>query len=90
MLIQGTLYRQWKKCNKATCVCRREAAYRHGPYWYLRWWQEGRWRKRYVAAADVPAIRALITTRMCLQQELRDTRRQLDVMERTVRGLGKE
>jgi hypothetical protein len=51
----------WKTCGKAGCKCGRGEL--HGPYWSLRW-REGRvHRRRYVRAADVPAVRAMIETR---------------------------
>lgn len=49
------------RCGKAGCRCAQSE--RHGPYWFLRWRDGDRQRRRYVKAADVPAVRDAIARR---------------------------
>jgi uncharacterized protein DUF6788 len=51
----------WKTCGKTGCHCRRGAP--HGPYWSLRWRDGPVHRRRYVRAADLDAVRAVIAWR---------------------------
>ena len=54
----GSLQREWRRCGKPRCRCARGS--RHGPYWYLRWREGGRQRRRYVARERVDATRAAL------------------------------
>ena len=56
----------WTRCGKARCRCR--AGRLHGPYHALHWRDGAIQRRRYVRAADVPAVRAIL-------EERRDARR---------------
>lgn len=29
---------QYRRCNKPSCVCKKDLAKRHGPYWYAYWY----------------------------------------------------
>ena len=49
------------RCGKPTCRC--AAGEGHGPYWFLRWREGARQRRRYVKAADVDAVRAVVERR---------------------------
>ncbi len=56
-----TLLTTWTRCGKPRCRCRE--GHLHGPYHALHW-REGRvHRRRYVRAADLPAVRAIIDRR---------------------------
>src|SRR5688500_1168593 len=49
------------RCGKPACRCSGGAL--HGPYWYLRWRDGPRQRRRYVPAAEVAAVRSAIDRR---------------------------
>ena len=76
----GSLQAEWRRCGKSTCRCARGTL--HGPYWYLRWREGVRQRRRYVPREQVNAIREAIDQRRqlrppawSLQQELAELRR---------------
>src|SRR5215212_9831911 len=52
---------QFTRCGKARCRC--QVGKPHGPYHYLRWREGPAQRRRYVRAADVPAVRAILEKR---------------------------
>ena len=49
------------RCGKANCRCRQGEL--HGPYWFLRWREGGRQRRRYVKVDELAAVRAVIERR---------------------------
>ena len=49
------------RCGKHRCRCADGAL--HGPYAFLRWRDGAKQRRRFVTAADVPAVRAVIERR---------------------------
>jgi hypothetical protein len=51
----------WTRCGKPHCRCRE--GHLHGPYHALHWRDGAIQRRRYVRAADVPAVRAMLETR---------------------------
>src|SRR5688500_9686032 len=51
----------WTRCGKPHCRCREEQL--HGPYHALHWRDGAIQRRRYVRAADVPAVRAILEKR---------------------------
>jgi len=51
----------WTRCGKPTCRC--TAGRLHGPYHALHWREGTIQRRRYVKAADVPAVRAILRQR---------------------------
>jgi hypothetical protein len=51
----------WKTCGKVGCKCGRGEP--HGPYWSLRWRDGAIQRRRYVRAADLLAVRAILEKR---------------------------
>jgi hypothetical protein len=57
----GSLQREWRRCGKATCRCTNGML--HGPYWYLRWRDRGRQRRRYVPRERVDDMLAAIEER---------------------------
>lgn len=52
---------QHTRCGKPRCRC--ASGRLHGPYHYLRWREGAILRRRYVRAADVPAVRAILERR---------------------------
>src|SRR5215207_3942596 len=65
--IAKTLYKipalltTWTRCGKAHCRCRE--GHLHGPYHILHWRDGTIQRRRYVRAADVPEVRAILKKR---------------------------
>jgi hypothetical protein len=59
----------WTRCGKARCRCK--AGRLHGPYHALYWRDGATQRRRYVRAADVPAVRAILATRRAARQRER-------------------
>jgi hypothetical protein len=57
----GSLQREWRHCGKPTCRC--AGGMLHGPYWYLRWRDRGKQRRRYVPSERVDATRTAIEQR---------------------------
>src|SRR5215211_5722120 len=51
----------WTRCGKLNCRCRE--GHLHGPYHALHWRDGAVQRRRYVRAADVPAVRAILEKR---------------------------
>ena len=56
-----TLLTTWTRCGKAQCRCRDGQL--HGPYHVLHWRDGAIQRRRYVRAADVPAVQAVLEKR---------------------------
>src|SRR5215211_759734 len=56
-----TLLTTWTRCGKPRCRCREGQL--HGPYHALHWRDGAIQRRRYVRAADVPAVRAILEKR---------------------------
>jgi hypothetical protein len=56
-----TLLTTWTRCGKRRCRCR--AGHLHGPYHALHWRDGTIQRRRFVRAADVPAVRAILEKR---------------------------
>ena len=76
--IAETLYKipalltTWTRCGKPNCRC--AAGRLHGPYHALHW-REGRvQRRRYVKAAEVPAVRAILDNRRAARRHARRER----------------
>ena len=57
----GSLQREWRRCGKQRCRCARGIL--HGPYWYLRWRDRGRQRRRYVPRERIDSLQAVIEQR---------------------------
>jgi hypothetical protein len=51
----------WTRCGKPRCRCRE--GHLHGPYHALHWRDRTIQRRRYVRAADVPAVQAILEKR---------------------------
>ena len=60
------------RCGKPNCRCNNGEL--HGLYWFLRWREGGKQRRRYVKAADVPAVRAIIERRQAAERAERGAR----------------
>ena len=56
-----TLLTTWTRCGKPHCRCREGRL--HGPYYALHWRDGTIQSRRYVRAADVPAVRAILEKR---------------------------
>ena len=54
--LPGSLHAEWKTCGTPTCRCMRGEP--HGPYWTLRWREDGRQRRRYITPAELEQVRA--------------------------------
>jgi hypothetical protein len=50
-----------RRCGRSGCRCERGQL--HGPYFYLRWREGSRQRRRYVKAAEVAAVQAALSRR---------------------------
>ena len=55
----GSLQMQWQRCGKPWCGCS-SGTNPHGPYFYFRWRENGRQRKRYVKAEQLAEALKLI------------------------------
>ena len=75
--MRGTLQARYVRCGKANCRCASDPAGRHGPYWYLVWWDGRQLRKRYVPPRALDAVRAAIDARRALESAIRDCRRDI-------------
>ncbi len=54
------------RCGKSTCRCATGDG--HGPYWFLYWREGAKQRRRYVPAAEVPSVRAVVEQRRAAEQ----------------------
>ncbi len=59
-LLPGSVHVEFRTCGKRNCRC--QSGTLHGPYYVRRWRENGRQRKAYVPAAEMPG--ALIATVM--------------------------
>jgi hypothetical protein len=87
----GSLQREWRRCGKPRCRCARGML--HGPYWYLRWREGGRQRRRYVPRARVDATRVAIEQRRRLRPpawSLRQTLAELRQLAKEVYDAGQD
>lgn len=55
----------YKRCGRRNCRCVQGVL--HGPYYYLRWREGARQRRRYLRAADVAPVRAILAERRTLR-----------------------
>ncbi len=69
---RGTLRAEFRRCGKPSCRCARGEL--HGPYYYRRWREGGRQRRRYVRARDVGEVRAALAEWRRLHPPARSTR----------------
>jgi hypothetical protein len=53
--LSGSLQPEFKACGKPGCRCAVGAL--HGPYWYRRWREGGRQRRRYIRREEVRRAR---------------------------------
>ena len=74
--LRGAVVAQYKRCGKPGCRCADpEKPLLHGPYWYRVWREKGAYRKVYVRATDLPAVRALCATTAEERRKLAGRRR---------------
>jgi hypothetical protein len=83
--LPGSLHAEYKRCGRATCRCARTDGGSHGPYWYRRWWQEGRLRRRYVPARELDRTRTMIEEYRRLHPRAWQVRQQLAGLSRLVK-----
>lgn len=76
----GSLQEEWRRCGKPGCRCTSGAL--HGPYWYLRWREGGRQRRRYVSRAQGNATREAIEQRRRLRPPTWALRQELAELHR--------
>ena len=50
-MLFGSVSETYRMCGKASCVCHKEKARRHGPYLHVSYRQDGKTRGYYVEAA---------------------------------------
>ena len=86
--LQGSLHSELKACGKAGCRCTRGEL--HGPYWSLRWREDGRLRRRYVKPADAERVRAALAEWRRLHPPADRLRRELAALRRMLRDLDLE
>ena len=77
------------RCGKPSCRC--TSGELHGPYAYLRWRECGVQRRRYVAAAELEAVRAYLDEhrrqRVASEREVHAAVRSLRRVEAMLREL---
>ncbi len=73
----------WTRCGKPNCCCNEGRL--HGPYHALHWRNGTTQRRRYVCAADVPAVRTILEQR---REHRRAERLALALSMRSWRELG--
>jgi len=80
--LPGTLLEEYRRCGKAGCHCTRGEP--HGPYYYHRWREEGRQRRRYVKPAQLADVREALVAWRELHPPTRSMRNALaDLRRRT-------
>jgi len=52
----GALYWRYIECRKRGCQCQKDKKYRHGPYPYLTYVEEGRIKVRYVGKEELSIV----------------------------------
>jgi hypothetical protein len=57
---RATVSERWVKCGKAGCRCATDGSARHGPYWMVKWVQDGKTHSRWVKAEEVALVREQI------------------------------
>ncbi len=83
-VLKGEVCRQFIRCSKPGCRCL--SGQLHGPYYYRVWREAGRVRKVYIRPAELDAVRAACGTYHAYYQQLRDLRRQRELLTRSVWG----
>ena len=83
--LRGTLRAELVRCGKPSCRCARGD--RHGPYFYRRWREGGRQRRRYVKPADAESVRAGLAAWRRLHPRARSLRDELAELRRLCRQL---
>jgi len=76
----GSVQAEWRRCGKPACRCTRGTP--HGPYWYLRWREDGRQRRRYVSREQLNALREALEQRRRLRPPTWALRQELAELHR--------
>jgi hypothetical protein len=79
-----TLLTTWTRCGKPQCRC--TAGHLHGPYHALHWREGSVQRRRYVRAAEVPAVQEILAKR---RAQRRRERHELHLARMTWRELAR-
>jgi hypothetical protein len=83
--VPGFLRAERKRCGRPNCRCARGEL--HGPYWYRRWREQGRQRRRYVAPGELPGVRAALARWRAPHPPAWPVRRQLAELRRLMKEL---
>lgn len=83
--LPGSLQPELKRCGKPSCRCADGAL--HGPYWSLRWREDGRQRRRYVRPDNLERIRTGLAEWRRLHPPARSLRVELAELRRQLRQL---
>jgi len=54
----GSLSEQYTVCGNPSCRCKRDPAFRHGPYVHLGWTRKRQSRTRFIRRPEVAEVRA--------------------------------
>lgn len=52
----GAFYWRYTECRKEGCRCQKDKEYRHGPYPYLTYVEDGKIKVRYVGKEELPIV----------------------------------
>ncbi len=47
-MLEGSPVAKYTYCGTAGCACHRDDKKKHGPYWYLTFQREGKYKSRYI------------------------------------------
>ena len=83
--LRGSLQPTLNHCGKPVCRCTQGVL--HGPYWSLRWREDGRQRRRYVRPADIEQVRASLAEWRRLHPRARSMRDVLAELRRLLRDI---
>jgi len=71
LVCSGTLMRRMLTCGNKACVCRKDAANRHGPYYYWGRRKGGRLVQMLLTPAEAAVIRQAIANYQAVRTVLR-------------------
>ena len=81
--LPGSLQSERKACGRPNCRCTRGEL--HGPYWSLRWREDGRLRRRYVRPSELERVQTAIDEWRRLHPPADRVRRELAALRRLLR-----
>jgi hypothetical protein len=86
--LAGVLFANRVRCGKAACQCTRGQLL--GPYWYRRWREGRRQRRRYVKPGEFERVRAGVAEWARLHPPAYRLRQELALLRRLLRELDGE